>query len=133
MIEWNEKLSVGIYAIDDQHKRIIDMINSFYNGINQNSPKDKMLDLLNGMKEYTKTHFLTEERLMKQHNYPEYEQHKTEHTKFIEAVNSFEERYKSGKLLLTLHVTNFLKEWISNHIMGTDKRYTSFFADRGVN
>jgi hemerythrin-like metal-binding protein len=98
MVHWNSNLSVGIGSIDNQHKKIIELINSFYEGINQNSSKDQLLFLLKGLKEYTQTHFLTEERYMKQYNYPEFEVHKAEHAKFIATINSFEDQYKSGKL-----------------------------------
>jgi hemerythrin len=131
-INWNETLSVKIDSIDLQHKKLIDLINSFYDHINQGSQKDKMLELIKALKDYTVFHFSTEEKYMKQTNFPDFKNHKAEHDKFVSTVLNFEERYKNGKLLLTIEITNFIKEWISKHIMGTDKKYTDFFIKNGI-
>jgi hemerythrin len=131
-INWTEALSVGIDSIDYQHKKLIDIINSFYDQVDQGSQKEKMLELIKSLKNYTVFHFSGEERLMKQINYPDFKNHKIEHDKFIATILDFEERYKNGKFILTVEVTNFIKDWISKHIMGTDKKYTDFFIKNGI-
>ncbi len=84
------------------------------------------------MKEYTVFHFSTEEQYMIQYNYPEYLEHKVEHVRFVQRVLDFENRYKNGKLILTLEITNFIKKWVANHIITTDKKYSDFLINRGV-
>ena len=132
-INWNESLSVKISSIDLQHKKLIALVNSFYDHINQASQKDKMLELIKSLKDYTVFHFSTEEKYMKQTSYPDFKNHKAEHDKFVTTVLSFEDRYKSGKLLLTVEITIVIKEWISKHIMVTDKEYSDFFIKNGIN
>ncbi|HEY4786613.1 MAG TPA: bacteriohemerythrin [Bacteroidales bacterium] len=131
-INWNDNLSVKIDSIDQQHKKLIELVNTFYDNINLGTSKEKMMKLIKGLKEYTVFHFSTEERYMKQFNYPAYLGHKAEHDKFIETVINYEERYKSGKLLVTIEVTNFIKDWITSHIMGTDQKYSDFLIRNGV-
>ena len=132
MIKWTESLSVKINSIDEQHKKLIDLINSFYENINHGSQKERMLELIKSLKEYTVFHFSTEEKYMKQTNYPDFISHKQEHDKFVSKVLDFEERYKSGKLLLSIEVTNFIKEWVCNHIMVTDEKYSKYFIRNGI-
>lgn len=132
MINWAPALSVNVNIIDMQHKKLFDMINSFYENISKGSSKEKLLEIINAMKDYTVVHFSTEEKYMKLHNYPGYDDHKSEHDKFVEKVISFEERYKNGKLLLSLEVTTFLKEWILDHIMKTDKKCGAYLAQHGI-
>jgi hemerythrin len=132
-INWDENLSVKIDSIDLQHKKLIDMINSFYENINQDTQKVEMLELINSLKEYTVFHFSTEEKYMQQTNFPDFENHKSEHDKFVATVLDFEERFKNGKFLLTFEVTNFIKEWVAKHIMGADKKYTDYFIKNGIN
>ena len=131
-INWNENLSVKIASIDKQHMKLIELINSFYENISEKSSKEKMFDLIKALKDYTVYHFSSEEKFMKQHDYPEYATHKKEHDKFFEQVMSFEERYKNGKLILTVEITNFIKEWVSNHIMNIDKKYSDYLIKKGV-
>ena len=132
VIKWNESLSVKIASIDAQHQKLVELLNTFYDNISKGTHKDKMLSLIGELKEYTVNHFSTEEKYMKQTAYPDSVAHMAEHKKFIASVLNFEERYKSGKMLLSIEVTNFLKDWISNHITGTDKKYTEWFTKHGV-
>jgi hemerythrin len=131
-INWDESLSVKIPSIDKEHKKLINLVNSFYDSLSQGSGKEKLLIVIEALKEYTIEHFSTEEMYMKHLNFPGYNSHKSEHKKFIETVLLFEERYKNGKLIISVEVTNFIKDWISNHIMGTDMKYSDFLIQRGV-
>ncbi len=132
LFTWNETLSVNINSIDEQHKKLIDMINDFYDNIASRSNKDNISTLLSSMKQYTLEHFTREENYMKKFNYPDYESHKKEHDVFIAKVNDLEEKFTSGKLVLSLEVTVFLRDWLKKHIMGTDKKYSDFFIKNGV-
>ena len=131
-IQWDDTLSVKIVSIDDQHKKLVDLINNFYENIHNKSSKETIAELIKSLKEYTVFHFSTEEKYMKQYGFSGYESHKTEHGKFVEKVLSFEERYKSGKMILTVEITNFIKDWVTNHIMNTDKKYSDFLLLKGV-
>lgn len=131
-ITWTESLSVKIDSIDDQHKKLIDMINDFYDSINKRTNNENILWLISGMKSYTVMHFDKEEILMKQFQYPYFEEHKKEHEDFIANVNALEEKIKKETLIISFEITNFLKDWLKNHIQHTDKRYTQFFLQHGL-
>ncbi len=131
-IKWTEELSVNIPSIDEQHKKLVDLINDFYKNIATQSSKEIIFELIKALKEYTVFHFSTEEKYMKQYNYPAYLKHKQEHDYFVNKVIDFEDRYKKGKLILTLEITNFIKKWVSNHICNTDKMYSAFLLQKGV-
>lgn len=132
LLNWNSDLSVKIDSIDDQHKKLFDMINDFYEGLNKNTGKEAILKLVKGMREYTQMHFTTEEGYMSKNNYPEYEAHKKQHIIFIIKVEDLEKKIMADKLVLSFEVTNFLKDWIKNHIQKTDKQYSDFLIAKGV-
>jgi len=129
---WEDELSVGIKSIDDQHKKLIELINQFYENIKTASNKELISDLISGMKNYTIFHFKTEEKLLSQSYYPHFEAHKIEHERFLEKVNTLEERFRAGKLIISFEITDFLKKWIRNHIMETDSKYREFLKIKGV-
>jgi len=131
-LNWNDSLSVKIDSIDEQHKKLIELINMFYEQVSHRTNNENISILIKGMKDYTQMHFDNEEKLMKQFNYPEYLAHKKEHDLFISKVASVEEKFNSGKAVLSFEITSFLKEWIKNHIQGSDKKYTNFFIQNGV-
>jgi hemerythrin-like metal-binding protein len=129
---WEYDLSVDIESIDNQHKKLIDLINQFYENIRLSSNKELIADLIAGMKSYTIFHFNAEEKLLKQYNYPDFEIHKKEHENFLNKVNDLENRFRAGKLIISFEITDFLKKWIRNHIMETDSQYSGFLKNKGV-
>jgi len=129
---WNNELSVGIESIDRQHMKLVEMINEFYEKIRDKSSSDLISSLIKKMREYALLHFATEEKLFTRLNYPATEEHVNEHKKFVDKVMDLEERYKAGTVILSFEITNFLKDWLVNHIQGTDKEYAGFFMERGI-
>jgi len=130
--KWKKNYSVNIDLIDNQHKKLFDMIDNFYENIRAKSNNELIGELIGQMKSYVKEHFNTEERLFEKYNYPDAEQHKKQHAEYIEKVESLEKRLNNGQLVISFEVTNFLKQWISNHIMVTDKKYSEFMNQNGV-
>lgn len=131
-INWDDSLSVKINSIDDQHKKLVSMINEFYDSILNKASNDGLLKLIAEMKNYTVVHFSHEEKIMKQLNYPDFAEHKKEHDLFVSKVLDVEEKTKNGKLVVSLEITTFLKDWLKGHINGTDKKYTAFFLQNNV-
>lgn len=123
---WTNDLSVNNVEIDNEHKKLFNLLTSFYDGIKNNSPKLQLQELINGLLDYTKTHFAREEAYMIRIGYPEFEDHKKQHEEFIEKAQAFHTKISDGKMILSLEVTNFLKQWLVNHIKGTDQKYARF-------
>ncbi len=132
IIKWSEDYSVKIESIDKQHKVLVDMINEFNENIKTESYKALIGDLIKKMKEYAIFHFTTEEDLFKKYNFSDYETHKYEHDDFAEKVVSLEKRFLEGKMVLSFEITDFLKNWLLNHIQGTDMKYSKFLREKGV-
>jgi len=130
--EWKEEYSVGIRAMDAQHKRIIEMIDELWYAMKQGKGREKVGDILEKLSDYVNTHFVSEERLMKEYDFPEYEEHRKEHEEYAEKVKEFIRRYKNREMGLSIHLLTFLKDWLSNHICITDKKYGPFLNKKGV-
>jgi hemerythrin len=131
-IKWEEKYSVDIQVIDEQHKRLFEMIEKFYDALRQKQREDAMAEILKGLADYSIYHFHSEETVMEQHHYPGYQQHKAEHARFIDTVGEFRNRFEKGHLLIPIEVADFLKTWLSRHILVVDKHYAPFLHEKGV-
>lgn len=129
---WDQSFSVNVKEIDNQHKKLVDLVNGLHEAMKLGKGKDIMSKVLDELIKYTATHFATEENFMTKHNYPLYSQHKREHDKFVKQVLSYQNDYNSGKIAITLDVMNFLKDWLVNHILGTDKKVGSFLNEKGI-
>ena len=132
ILTWDDSYSVNVKEIDRQHKKLFDMLNRLLEAMKERKGKEVVGSIIREMESYTVLHFGVEEGYMKQYEYPDYQQHKSEHEKFISKLASFKENLKSGKITLTMEVMQFLRDWLSNHILKTDKRYSAFFNEKGL-
>lgn len=133
-IEWEDRYSVSILFIDEHHKTLFYIINDIYDQIKDKPVPDKNL-LLKDIKrliEYAYFHFLSEEKQMLQLNYEGYAAHKAEHDAFANRVKEWKERLENDKLLLYVELTNYLKRWLIDHILDSDKKYTKLFVANGL-
>jgi hemerythrin len=129
---WNDSYSVGVIAMDNQHKKIFDLINQLHTAMSTGKGKEVIGNVLDEMLEYTQTHFTAEEKLLEKHNYPKLAEQKKEHAFFIQKVNEMKQKMHAGSLTLSLETSVFLKDWLSHHISGLDKEYGKFFNDEGI-
>jgi hemerythrin len=134
LFAWDDKFSVNIREIDEQHKKLVENINKLHEAISAGEGNEVLESILQSLVDYAHTHFDAEEKLMKLYEYPEYEQHKKEHDDLTQKVIEMEKKYKeSGSIAMPLHVMKFLKGWLEDHLLNTDKKYVPFFDDKGVN
>jgi hemerythrin len=132
LINWNNSLSVDVEEIDQQHKRLIAIINDLNSAMKQGKGKDIIGGIVRGLIDYAVVHFKTEENYFEQFGYSETDDHIAEHVSFIQKVSEFKDGYEKGTLGLTIQVMQFLSDWLQNHIKGTDKKYSQFFNNNGL-
>ena len=75
LLTWQEKYSVGIKEIDNQHKQLIDMINELNDAMLAKRGKEVLMSVLNKLAAYCVTHFTNEEKMMSTHDYPDFAEH----------------------------------------------------------
>jgi hemerythrin len=124
--------SVNITEIDKQHKKLIELINDLHDAMRVGQGKAVLEKTLNELVSYTKTHFGYEESLMQQFGYSNIIEHKGEHDRLTAKVVEMQKQYHDGKLVITMEVMGFLKQWLNVHILDNDKKYTSFFNAKGI-
>ena len=130
--QWTDALRVNIEEIDLQHQELIKIVNDLAMAIKIGKGDDILNEILAQLKEYAIIHFATEERLLKGHGYPDLENHKKEHSEFKDYVLKLNGEFCTEKSFHPEHVANYLKNWITNHIQGTDRQYSSFLTNKGV-
>jgi hemerythrin len=131
-VTWDESMSVHVKEIDNQHKILISLINEFHEWTEKGKEQEVLGDVFEELINYTKYHFSAEERRMKQFSYIGYLEHKREHDDLTGKVLSLKDKYDKGESGVAGEVGSFLKNWLTNHILGTDKKYTAFFNSQGL-
>ncbi len=132
LMSWGAGLSVNIKQIDDQHKKLIGMINELHKAMKLKKSNSAMGSILDRLADYTVTHFATEEKLFAQYGYPEEKAHVELHRKLVAQVVDIQKKFKAGNAMISMELMSFLKDWLVNHIQGTDKKYSSFLRQHGV-
>lgn len=131
-ISWNEKYSVDIKTIDDQHLVLLQIINDLHEAMKAGKSKEILGSTLDGLVKYTNTHFSNEEKLMMSAAYPQLPSHKIEHSRFVSKLNEFQKNFDNGSTLLSIDLLNFLRDWLLNHITVTDKQYSPLMKQKGI-
>ncbi|WP_272699334.1 bacteriohemerythrin [Desulfovibrio sp. Fe33] len=133
-LDWYESLSVGVPSIDEQHKRLIALTDKLFQAIMDDVGKTVMGDVLNELADYTTYHFGHEEQLLLEHGYPEdlFAEHQYEHQVLTTKVHELIGEHERNASCLDLTVYEFLRDWTTEHMKGTDSQYSDFLIKRGV-
>jgi len=132
ILVWDNKYSVGIALFDQQHQKLVDMVNKLHDAMKAGQGKAVLGDILKGLLTYTQTHFQAEEKAMSQHAYPDFNAHKKQHQDLVAQAVAIQKKFESGQAALTVEVLQFLNDWLVKHIMGSDKAYGPFLNGKGV-
>lgn len=120
-IQWSNELSVGVKAIDDQHKELIRIANGLINAAHKGSGKRVVTNVIRRLREYTVFHFNSEEKLMEEARFPKRGDHIAEHARLKHDVKLFQRKLYEQKHVKPEVILEFLKTWLLKHILSTDR------------
>jgi len=131
-LEWDEKYSVKVKRLDDQHKILFNIINDVSEAMDAGEGNQVLGDILDSMASYSKVHFFSEEKFMQDCDYPDLDKHKKEHQYFVTRVQGFKKNLEDEKNALSKDVIDFLKTWLTEHILVKDAKYSTFLNEKGI-
>lgn len=131
-IEWNDNLKLGVAEIDEQHEKLIGLINDLYDAFKQGKAKDVVDDIVSEAHDYIDYHFSTEQRLMEEYDYPQMGDHVDEHDDYIVQSSDHLMASQDDEAGLADDVLDFLTDWWKTHINGTDRKLAMHLKEKGV-
>lgn len=133
LIEWSNELSVGIDSVDEQHKKLVNMINALNDAKLTGGSNELLGKIFSGLAAYTQKHFAYEENMFAEYGYSDSVEHKKQHNELIAQVVELKEKFmENPQGTMNDELMLFLKRWLTNHIMRTDKEYSEFLISKGV-
>jgi methyl-accepting chemotaxis protein len=132
LIKWGPEFILGLDSIDNQHKRLVKLINEVFAEFGSSNNRKTVKRIIDELVEYTVYHFGHEESLFEKINYKETPEHVAQHKKFVEEIGKFKREFDNGNAVLSFDIINFLKKWLLNHILHTDKKYVQSFKEHRV-
>lgn len=121
LFKWSDEFSVHVQEIDEQHKVLVGLLNELHVAIREHHGKDTSRAVLDRLAEYTRTHFLLEESLMRLTHFPGFEKHKQQHEELIAQVRDLQQKLDNENVTITFELLHFLKGWLVHHINESDK------------
>ncbi len=120
-MQWNDSLVTGHPKIDNEHRKLVELVNRLGEAMSNGHGKDVCGSILDELIRYTATHFATEEALMAAHRYADTATHKAQHAKLVKDVLDFQSKFRAGSVTVSVSLMKFLNDWLVQHIKGSDK------------
>ncbi len=133
MLRWSEMYSVNVTEFDRQHQFLFDTINELQRALVAGRGAEAMHGILEKLIEYATTHFKAEESLMELYGFYDLATHRVEHEAFVRNIAKYAEDFRISKADVPASLLLFLQSWLKAHILKSDKAYSRFLNDCGVN
>ena len=122
LLTWKPEYSVGIEAVDFEHREMIELLNALYDELKDKSDPDAIEQFLGDIHATISAHFALEERVMQRSGYDEFEAHKDDHEELLDQIRDLMDTFildsESGIALLQERLSN----WFSVHFSTFDAR-----------
>jgi hemerythrin len=131
LVEWDDKYSVGIPLIDDQHKELIRLTNELFQGCRagDDDAREYFMSAIRATTDYVKYHFSAEEKLLENVKYPYLGEHRKQHEGFVLQMVNDVKSFQEGKKFVPNSFVRYLKDWILSHIAMMDTQYAKYILD----
>ena len=123
IIEWDKTYELGIQAIDDHHRKLIELLNSSYDLLLLSADKAEIQLILYELAEYADYHFDAEERLMNEASYKGLMPHVDKHNSFKDQIAVLMKDYLSSSPNVNTDIILFLSDWLKKHILKDDRKF----------
>ncbi|WP_019617036.1 bacteriohemerythrin [Psychromonas ossibalaenae] len=130
LVPWKDEYNIGIALIDEQHKKLMTVVNELINAVNEDLKSEVILSCFDKLYDYTIFHSQSEEQYFYNLDKAETELHKLQHKHFIEQLDNIKQSLKKD------HVSNellwYLTDWLLIHIQHDDKKFLNKYPESPV-
>ena len=131
-IAWSKQLTIGNDLIDKDHSWLLEIYNDLVDQIYKNGSNEDFAISLSKMSDYSRKHFINEEKYMLELKYPEFRNHKKLHNSFITEVAQFNFAMLTATAPDPVMIANYILNWWKYHITVHDISYENFKAESGT-
>jgi hemerythrin len=131
-LDWSSTFSVGVDAFDNEHKRLLALMNKLYDSILDGSASDGATrEIVDEVIAYSNYHFSHEERVLEFLKFPDLMQHRHQHELLRTQVVAFKHKLDRGGGI-SVELSKFLIGWVLEHILKDDMQYRDFLKSKDV-
>jgi hemerythrin-like metal-binding protein len=120
LIEWDDKYSVGVAAVDHEHRELIGLVNEAHDRLLRPGATEAVMDFLGEIFARISAHFALEEQIMRARNYDHYDTHKADHERLLDEIRDMMDDYEDGEFFSEELFAQQLKTWFGEHFRTHD-------------
>src|SRR6266498_2534097 len=114
LLRWKDEYSVGIAAVDHEHKQLIDLINRLHADLSSKGAASSAEAFFGDLVKGISAHFALEERFMREQHYEELPQHKADHERLLDEICDMMDGFIGGEIGSN-DLSARLDAWFSRH------------------
>ncbi|HBA72166.1 MAG: hypothetical protein A2X82_13440 [Geobacteraceae bacterium GWC2_55_20] len=121
---WKKEYSVGVELLDEHHKNLFGIFNSLYENTMHSKEVEYVLPIIDELQQYTRYHFIAEEKYMREQGFSGTDDHILKHEDFAERINNLYSQYRDDDLEVTIELIVVLGNWLLHHVLEEDRKYS---------
>jgi hemerythrin len=122
LLHWEKRYSVGIEAVDHEHRELVELINRLHEQAKSQGSKMAVLGFFGDLYKAISAHFALEERFMREKGYDQLRQHKGDHERLLDEIRDIMEDYEVNDIFEERQLAQRLDAWFSRHFESHDAR-----------
>jgi hemerythrin len=129
LLHWEKRYSVGIEAVDHEHRELVELINRLHEEAKAQGSKVAVLGFFGDLYKAISAHFALEERFMREKSYDQLRLHKDDHERLLDEIRDIMEDYEVNDLFEERLLAQRLDAWFSRHFESHDARLHRALGD----
>ncbi len=126
LLAWDTGYSIGVHSIDEQHRRLFDISNRFYEAWRARAGREALSRSFDELLHYTRYHFADEESVMQRIGYPGLQQHRRAHQELVDRVSRLRHELAAGTAGVETEALELVKAWLNIHVLEDDRDIGDF-------
>ncbi len=122
LIKWKQEFSIGVADVDHEHRELIELINELYAHLQQRDSTVSVADFLGEIYAKISAHFALEEKIMRERNYDQYDDHKADHERLLDEIRDIMDAYEDDAQFNEAELAACLTAWFTDHFRSKDAR-----------
>jgi hemerythrin-like metal-binding protein len=118
--------ATGVERIDREHEGLTDLLNALNESFRAGRPGAVVLFRFDQLIAAVREHFENEEKMARDAAYPDADLHEAEHEFLLQQVDQYREQFAAGAVTMTESMLDFLRDWLRDHILISDRRLGRF-------
>jgi len=122
LMQWKDQFSVGIAAVDHEHKQLIELINRLHDEFSKHGANRTVAAFFGDLLKGISAHFALEERFMRERRYDQLRQHKDDHERLLDEIRDLMDDFEETAEMRSDELAARLEAWFSRHFETHDAR-----------